>query len=58
MQANRQGVTNVMTKSAGVIVVFCALALSVSSVTVAEDKVCFESREGASKVTQKTLAKH
>lgn len=56
MQVNKPTFTNKIMKNPGLVVIFFVLALCASSVALAEDKVCFESREGASKVTQKDIA--
>ena len=55
MQANKQVFTNMIMKIPESVAVLCALVLCASSVALAEDKVCFESREGASRVTQKDI---
>ncbi len=55
MQTNKQVLTNMIVKESKIVAIFCLLILSLSSAAFAEDKVCFEAREGASSVTQKDI---
>jgi uncharacterized CHY-type Zn-finger protein len=55
MQMNKRTLTNMIVKESKIVAIFCLLILSIPSAAFAEDKVCFEGREGASTVTQRDI---